>query len=366
MDQPREMAYLVFATSILLLPLAATISRSFILSGGEENRSKLWIQHCHANHVLCVLVVSLWCGIWEFPISTPTFVLWLVPSVTMAAVRATRLAISKRVLETRWTASDSLRIVFWSTISPTVSLLMTAAGIHEMLARNLWGIFWFPAAGITALIGTVRLRSAQGLKLHRVKSGTLFSRVMHLSKRVGIKIERVYVVPSGRGDLTNAFASWRGVALTHNFGEYLRGTELDSVIAHELGHVQGHHTRKRILVLACVVTLISFLSLGVTFATPSYRAMFMTFSLIAILLVNSYTSRRCEYACDQKATEFTQNPQSTIRALVALYKKTNSSVTCSRFIELFESHPSLVHRVQAIAEVSGLPPDKVSEFLLRI
>lgn len=358
------MAYLVLATAILLLPLAATILRSFRLSGDKENRSKLWKQRCCANDVLCVVVVSVWCGIWEFPTSTPTFV-WLVPCVSMAAVRATRLAISRKVLQTRWTASDSLRIVFWATIFPTVSLLMTASGIRAILAGNLWGIFWFVASGITALIGSIRLRSAQGMKLRRVKSGRLFARVMHLSKRMRIKIERVYVVPSGRGNLTDAFASWRSVGMTDNFGEYLRGMDLDSVIAHELGHVQGHHTRKRILVLACVVAAIAFLSLGVAFATPPYRAMFMTFSLLAIVLVNSYTSRRFEYACDQKAAEFTQSPQSVIRALVVLYKKTNSPETYHRIIELFRSHPSLVHRVQAIAKASGLPAHKVSEFLSR-
>jgi len=284
----------------------------------------------------------------------------------MAAARAAQLAIGKKVLETRWKVSDSLRIVFWATISPTLSLLMTARGMHEIAARNLWGILWFPAAGMTALIGMVRLRSAQGMKLRRVKTGTLFTRVMHLSKRVGIKVERVYVVPSGRGDLTNAFASRRSVSMTDNFGQYLRGIELDSVIAHELGHVQGHHTRKRILVLACVVAAIALLCLGVSFASSPYRAMFMTFSLLAILLVNSYISRRYEYACDQKAAEFTRSPQSVIRALVALYKKTKSPVTCGRIVELFRSHPTLVHRVQAIAEVSELPPDKVSELLSRI
>ncbi len=141
---------------------------------------------------------------------------------------------------------------------------------------------------------------------------------------------------------------------------------LEAGWTHELGHVQGHHTRKRILVLACVVAVISSLSLGVTPASSPYRAMFMTLSLIAILLVNSYTSRRYEYACDQKAAEFKQNPQSVIRALVALYKKTNSLVTCSRIVELFESHPSLIHRVEAIAEFSGLHSEKVSELLSHI
>jgi STE24 endopeptidase len=204
------------------------------------------------------------------------------------------------------------------------------------------------------------------MKLRRVKSGTLLNRVMHLSRRFGIRVERVYVVPSGRGDLTNAFASPRSVALTDNFGEYLRETELDSVIAHELGHVQGHHTRKRMLVMACVVVVICLLSLGVTFATSPYRAVFVTFSLLTILLANAYASRHYEYACDQKAVEFTQRPQSVIRALVALYEKTNSPATSRRMVELFESHPSLAHRVQAIAKVAELPSEKVSEFLSRV
>jgi len=88
--------------------------------------------------------------------------------------------------------------------------------------------------------------------------------------------------------------------------------------------------------------------------------------LLTILLVNAYTSRRYEFASDQKAAEFTQNPQAVIRALAALYKKSKTPVTCGRIVELFESHPSLIHRVQAIAKISDLPSDKASEFLSRI
>ena len=201
--------------------------------------------HCHTSHVLCSVAVTVWCGIWEFSLFRSALTFWLVPIVSMAVTRATRIAVGKRLLETKWTAIDILRIVFWGTISPTMSLLMAGRGVQLMLQRDLWGILWFPAAGITALIATIRLRAAQGMKLRRVKSGTLMNRVMHLSKRVGIKVERVYIVPAGRGELTNAFASWRSVGMTDNFGEYLRGPELDSVIGHELGHVQGHHSRKR-------------------------------------------------------------------------------------------------------------------------
>jgi Zn-dependent protease with chaperone function len=55
-----------------------------------------------------------------------------------------------------------------------------------------------------------------------------------------------------------------------------------------------------------------------------------------------------------------------IRALVALYEKTNSPARSNRIVELFESHPSLAHRVQAIADAAELPWEKVSEFLSRV
>jgi len=106
------MAYVALATLVLLLPLAAESVRVFTLGGDEKHRLKLWIQHCHANQVLCVVVVSLWCGFGEFLISKPIFVFWLVPSVIMAAARAIRLAISKNALGARWTTTDCLRIVF--------------------------------------------------------------------------------------------------------------------------------------------------------------------------------------------------------------------------------------------------------------
>ena len=134
------MAYVALATLVLLLPLVAESVRFFTLGGDEQHRSKLWIQHCHANQVLCVVVVSLWCGFGEFLISKPIFVFWLVPSVIMAAARAIRLAISKNVLAARWTTTDCLRIVFWATISATAPLLMAASAIHDLLARNFWGM----------------------------------------------------------------------------------------------------------------------------------------------------------------------------------------------------------------------------------
>jgi hypothetical protein len=52
-----------------------------------------------------------------------------------------------------------------------------------------------------------------------------------------------------------------------------------------------------------------------------------------------------------------------MRALVAIYEKTNSPFDCGRFVEFFMTHPSLVHRVDTIAERVGISQPEVSRFL---
>jgi len=290
---------------------------------------------------------------------------WSVPIAVMFTNNVSVRIMGKTVLDRKWTAADIFRQSFWTTASPTISMLMVAEGVDAMFDRNFPGFLWFATAALMALVGMLRLRAAYGINLRRVKSGTLFNHVMQLAKRVGAKVERVYVVPAGRGRLTNAFASSRSVALTDNFGEYLKGQELDAVIAHELGHVLGRHTRKKVLALACVVVAISLIGLAIGATRPLFRGIFMLSALPAVLLSHYYVSRRFEYACDQKAAEFTSSPESVIRALAAIYQKTNSPIDCGRFLEAFSSHPSLLRRVRAIATASSISEAQLSKLLPR-
>jgi Zn-dependent protease with chaperone function len=231
---------------------------------------------------------------------------------------------------------------------------MTASGFHSLLDREFVGLLWFPMAAVTAFIGMLRLQSAQGMKPRRVKSGTLLNRTFHLARRVGVRIDRVFVIPAGRGQLTNAFSVRGGVGLTDNFGEYLSGVELDSVIAHELGHPQGRHTQKKFLTVALVVVFFSLVSIGIPPANPALRALCSFGALSVLLLSYYYVSRRFEYECDRKAVEYTNSPEALIRGLAALYEKTGAPIDCARVVELFMTHPPLIHRVEAVAQRANM------------
>jgi len=139
----------------------------------------------------------------------------------------------------RWTATDLLRLALWRTVSPTFAMLLVATGFDAMYSRRLTGIFWLVFAAILAMVGTFRLRVAEGIKLQRVKSGELYKRAFVMAKDMRTPLKRVYVVPAGRGHLTNAYGLPESIAVTDNYGKFLDRAELDFVIGHELGHVKG-------------------------------------------------------------------------------------------------------------------------------
>ncbi|MGO8796095.1 MAG: M48 family metallopeptidase [Candidatus Sulfotelmatobacter sp.] len=242
---------------------------------------------------------------------------------------------------------------------------MAAAGFHAILG-GLWaGTLWLVAAGTAAVVGPIQLRRAQGIKLRRVKSGTLYNRAFRLARKVGVNLDRVYVVPPGRGHLTNAFGLRRGIALTDNFGEYLSDPQLDFVIGHELAHVKGKHTRKKLSVVLLLVVVLALLSFSLSSAATAFRPILMLTVLLAPLLVARGLSRHFEYSCDQEAVGFTNDPESGLDALVNLYRMTGSPVKCGRIVELFMTHPSLAHRLEAITRAGGIPVSRASEALIK-
>jgi hypothetical protein len=105
----------------------------------------------------------------------------------------------------RWTAIDLLRPTVWKAVSLYIPLLMVSVGIEDIYRHQLLGFLWLLVGGLTAFLGTARLRSAEGIKLRAVKSGELYKRALVLSRRAGVHLRQVCVVPFDRGRLNNAY-----------------------------------------------------------------------------------------------------------------------------------------------------------------
>ena len=279
---------------------------------------------------------------------------WL-PIVVVGLIHSTCYSLDRTMLERRWTIIDLLRLACWRTVSPTVALLCVAEGFEEIYRLQLTGALWLVAAAILALLGTIRLRIAEGMKFQEVKSGAAYKRAFVIAKNMGANLKRVYVVPAGRGHLTNAFGMRHGIALTDNYGKFLGGTELDFIIGHELGHVMEQHASSKLVTVPCFYICAACVCLFASRTSATLRP-FVDFSLIlGPVLAFYYWSRRHEYAADRAAVEFTRDPETGIRALASLYRVTQAPTDSNGLTELFMTHPSFRHRAQAIALVGKMP-----------
>jgi Zn-dependent protease with chaperone function len=182
---------------------------------------------------------------------------------------------------------------------------------------------------------------------------------------MSVQIEKVYIVPAGKGHLTNAYGLGRGIALTDNYGEFTNKSQLDFVIGHELIHVKQHHGRKRLGIVLALFLLLTLISFNLPPSLWRFRPLVDLLFLLAPSLTSYFVSRRFEYEADRGSVEFTADPAAAIQALANLHRMTDTPIDCGRIVELFQTHPALLHRVSAIASVCRVPSDRVEELLER-
>jgi Zn-dependent protease with chaperone function len=238
---------------------------------------------------------------------------------------------------------------------------MLAVGIDALPNQGVVGFLWLAGAAVVALIGTIRLQSAEGFKPRSVKSGELHRRSFVLAKRMGVRLRRVYVVPSGKSHLTNAFGGlFKTIGVSDDYGKWLKGSQLDFVIGHELAHIQQKHALKK---LAGLLGLFS-LTVGLGFGLPHLSSAVLTivpFVVVFVPLITFYSlSRRFEYEADRAAAGLTNDPDAAIQALASLYRHTQKPAEYNRFAEFFSTHPSLSRRVEAIARSHQLTAERLS------
>ena len=141
---------------------------------------------------------------------------------------------------------------------------------------------------------------------------------MSLARRMGVSISRVYVVPAGKGHLTNAYGMSNAIALTDNLGKHLTKSQIEYVIAHELAHVKLRHGRQHLFLVLATYSVMALLLF--VFRKPIAHVWPPVQLLVVVgpLLLFYYVSRCSEFAADREAVAFTNDPETAIRGLLAL------------------------------------------------
>src|SRR5713226_811181 len=185
--------FLVATLAVLLTPLATTLwSRHFALAA-QQGQAAIWRVSRLRAEVFRLCVVAFWWMVWDSPQAPilisllspdcPAWLLfWIPPIAGIGLGQLASCLIGRTILEQRWTNLELLRLALWSTVSPTVALLLVANGFEALYRGNLKGILALLLAGVVAVVSNARLKSAQGFHFRKVKSGELYNRAFQLAK----------------------------------------------------------------------------------------------------------------------------------------------------------------------------------------
>lgn len=221
------------------------------------------------------------------------------------------------------------------------------------------------------------LSMSGAVEIHGVRDHPrLWRTVENLSITTGTPMPRVFVISD---PAPNAFATGRDpehavVAATTGLLEIMDDSELEGVMAHELGHVRNYDIRLSMVVFGLVVAIgfISDLFLRMAFFGRGNNGnpVVMIFGLVAMLiapivasLVQLAVSRQREYLADATGAMTTRHPDALARALLKLeaygrpMQRQNTSMAHLWIADplkpgvidrLFATHPPIAERVERL------------------
>jgi STE24 endopeptidase len=291
---------------------------------------------------------------------------------------------SQFTLEQRFGFNTSNAKTFWLD---RVKGLLLGVGIGFPL---LWLIFklvdwlgnwwWLWAWGCMMVFQLVMLVLAPIVimplfnKFSPLPEGALRDRLIGLGERVGFRAKDIQVMDgSKRSRHSNAFFTgfghFRKIVLFDTLVDQLQPTELEAVLAHEIGHYKKRHIPKT-MIWSAIATLIGFYVISVLakqdwfyhafgFTTGSVVPAFLLFGLVAgtvtfwISPVSHMFSRKYEYEADAYAAGVMAEARSLIGALRKLNEKNLSNLTPHPYYSgFYYSHPTLLEREQALESIA--------------
>lgn len=254
-----------------------------------------------------------------------------------------------------------------------------------------WGFSWYfgePAitpyvligAGVYAfisyLVGSKMALAFNGAhEIQKKDNPRLWRIVENLAITEGLPMPKVYIIddPAPNAMATGRDPRHASVAATTGILDIMTDTELEGVMAHELGHVKNYDIRVSMIAFAlvAVISILSDIILRMTFFRDDDDngggALFFVVGLAAAILaplvatfIQLAISRRREYLADATGALTTRYPEGLARALAKIadhgstLRKQNASTAHLFFanplkgkslLALFSTHPPIEDRI---------------------
>jgi heat shock protein HtpX len=213
----------------------------------------------------------------------------------------------------------------------------------------------------------------------------VFPLVQSLTQRMGLPMPKLWLIPD---ESPNAFATGRNpehasVAFTAGVLRLMNDSELEGVVAHELGHVKNRDilTSSVAATIAAAITFLARMAFwfGGSRDDEENRGnawaglIMLILAPIAAMLIQMAISRTREYAADETSAEVTHNPNELISALSKLESWSKripmtdvNPATAHLFIikpfsgdtmmRLFSTHPATADRIARLEKMRQIGP----------
>lgn len=261
------------------------------------------------------------------------------------------------------------------------------------ILNTFYSLWWLPFSIIMFFISVVLSQIFPVLifpifyKVTPIDNNDLKNRIRSLATNARIKVENVYKFNMSK-NTKKANAAFTGLGKTKRIilGDTLldnySSEEIETVIAHELGHYKKKHIVKNILIGTASSFLTLFLiailyessiswfgfdSITQVSAIPLLALWSMLIGIIQTPLGN-ILSRKFEYEADEYAIQETKNPTAFIKTLEKLTDQNLGDKEPHPFVEwFFYSHPSIKNRLKAIENFAirnSIPMKPETEIIL--
>lgn len=277
-----------------------------------------------------------------------------------------------------------------------IGLFLLIIGGLGALAAYIYGSWWITlwTVAIAAAYALIQYFAASAealavsgaVEIQRSDNPRLWRIVENLAITTGTPMPKVYIV---NDPAPNAFATGRdpehaAVAATTGLLDLMDDTELEGVMAHEMGHVRNYDIRVSMIVFGLVVAVGMIADMLVRMAFFGGRSrnsnngggpVLMIFGLIAMLvapilaaLVQAAISRQREYLADATGAMTTRYPEGLARALEKLQaygrplQRQNTSMAHMWISDpvkpgvmdrLFATHPPIPDRIERLRRIGG-------------
>jgi Zn-dependent protease with chaperone function len=312
----------------------------------------------------------------------------LVPAEVVFYVLPPALAVSgcwwlsypvyARVSGPRWTAAELFRQGFWERLSWFAPLVLAATAVGTLVDGDYRPAFLLIIVAWSARrYAAEQWNRATGVDFRAVTTGDLKERAYGLANRAGVVLRTLYVVPTGRWREANAAAAPnQDIWLTDQLLRKFSRREVDTVIAHEIGHL-SRQNRDWLNPVPATAELIGALLVGGVLPLIYYPFLvdrhspdpWRWFPLILAAIWCCYQLnwglrlRRREFVADSDAMELTQDPEAMIASLAKLARLGGESLDEARWPSPFATHPPMRQRIELIAQKGAVSRQRLGELL---